>query len=492
MMLLIYGRALIIQVIRGCQVCKWIENRGLPEFVLFRGTVKRFRTGPWNGRGFSGVSASPHPDYKLKVVFDKDLLLSIHEAYNSSTVARLTLEQSGLLQRYSMNEIRDKWNLVYTIPRDTCDNYGQCGPYGVCSIDKEPICECLKGFEPKAQQDWDWSNGCSRIRPLNCGSGDGFLEVRGVKYPDVLEYWLNTSMSLKECQDECLRNCSCVAYANPYITNGGTGCLMWFGELIDIRVVYGADKQVFYVRLPVSELESNSNLVKTKKKHSKAGKLILILTITLVLISCLICWGILAVRLRLKKRATKQKNEDFELPSFKMVAIAAATNNFSSENLIGEGGFGPVYKGKMSAEEIAVKRLSSSSRQGLEEFKNEVILIAKLQHRNLVRLLGCCIEGDERLLVYEYLQNRSLDYFVFDENRKKLLTWPKRFDIVMGISKGLLYLHHDSRLKVIHRDLKTSNILLDGNLTPKISDFGLARIFGGDQTTARTKRVIGT
>ncbi|PIN13313.1 Serine/threonine protein kinase [Handroanthus impetiginosus] len=472
-----------------------IENKGLPELVIFRGAVKRFRTGPWNGLEFSGSSVSPNPGYKLEAVFDKDLMLSVYEAYYSSTITRLTLQQSGLLQRYSMNEMKDKWNVAYTLPRDSCDNYGQCGPYGVCSIDKEPICECLKGFEPKAQQDWDWSSGCSRIRPLNCGSGDAFLEVIGVKYPDMVEYWLNTSMSLKECHDECLRNCSCVAYANTYITNGGTGCLMWFGELIDIREVHGADsKQIVYVRLPVSELQSNNNLDKTKKKkHDKAGKLIVISTITGVLISCLICLGIRALRLRLKKRAGKQKNEDFELPSFKMAAIAAATNNFSSENLIGEGGFGPVYGGKLSAEEeIAVKRLSSSSRQGLEEFKNEVILIAKLQHRNLVRLLGCCIEGDERLLIYEYMQNRSLDYFVFDENRKKLLTWPKRFDIIMGISKGLLYLHHDSRLKVIHRDLKTGNILLDGNLNPKISDFGLARIFGGDQTTARTKRVIGT
>ncbi|KAF8409420.1 hypothetical protein HHK36_005496 [Tetracentron sinense] len=178
---------------------------------------------------------------------------------------------------------------------------------------------------------------------------------------------------------------------------------------------------------------------------------------------------------------------------FDLVTVAAATNNFSYASKIGEGGFGPVYKGVLeTGQEVAVKRLSKSSGQGLEEFKNEVILIAKLQHRNLVRLLGCCIQGEERMLIYEYMPNKSLDYFIFDQTRSTLLPWHKRFDIIMGIARGLLYLHQDSRLRIIHRDLKTSNILLDREMNSKISDFGIARIFGGDQSEARTKRVIGT
>lgn len=179
-----------------------------------------------------------------------------------------------------------------------------------------------------------------------------------------------------------------------------------------------------------------------------------------------------------------------------------------------------IIQGELSTGQlIAVKRLSRDSGQGLEELKNEVILIAKLQHRNLVRLLGCCIEGEERILVYEYMLNRSLDNFIFgiinllsfcitnvesqgvllisiifcaDNEARSVLNWQKRFDIIMGIARGLLYLHQDSRLNIIHRDLKTSNILLDAELNPKISDFGIARTFVGEQNETRTKRVVGT
>ncbi|XP_027925801.1 cysteine-rich receptor-like protein kinase 25 isoform X4 [Vigna unguiculata] len=165
----------------------------------------------------------------------------------------------------------------------------------------------------------------------------------------------------------------------------------------------------------------------------------------------------------------------------------------SDDNKIGKGGFGEVYKGILiDGTSIAVKRLSRNSKQGLEEFKNEVMLIAKLQHRNLVAFKGFCLDEEEKILIYEYVPNKSLDYFLFDTKQEDCLTWSERYKIIEGIAKGILYLHDHSRLKVIHRDLKPSNVLLDENMDPKISDFGLARIVEKDQQEGSTKRIIGT
>ncbi|XP_014514537.1 putative receptor-like protein kinase At4g00960 [Vigna radiata var. radiata] len=180
---------------------------------------------------------------------------------------------------------------------------------------------------------------------------------------------------------------------------------------------------------------------------------------------------------------------------FDLATVEAATNSFSDEMKIGEGGFGAVYKGTFpNGEEIAVKRLSRTSLQGDREFKNEVLLIAQLQHKNLVRLLGFCMETTERILVYEFIQNSSLDHFLFGHEDHGVLDWARRYKIIVGIVRGIQYLHEDSRLKVIHRDLKASNVLLDADMNPKISDFGMAKVFHGDrsQENTRTGRVVGT
>uniref|UniRef100_A0A453T8M0 Protein kinase domain-containing protein n=3 Tax=Aegilops tauschii TaxID=37682 RepID=A0A453T8M0_AEGTS len=197
-------------------------------------------------------------------------------------------------------------------------------------------------------------------------------------------------------------------------------------------------------------------------------------------------------------RGYSAEAHDIESVDSMMIDIStlrAATGDFAESNKLGEGGFGAVYKGTLpDGEEIAVKRMSNSSTQGVEELKNELALVAKLSHKNLVRLIGVCLEQQERLLVYEFVPNRSLDLILFaqDAAKREQLDWTKRYKIIDGIARGLQYLHEDSQLKVVHRDLKASNILLDMKTSPKISDFGLAKIFGRDQTQGVTNRVVGT
>ncbi|KAF7060350.1 hypothetical protein CFC21_067145 [Triticum aestivum] len=191
-----------------------------------------------------------------------------------------------------------------------------------------------------------------------------------------------------------------------------------------------------------------------------------------------------------------EAEDDIESANSMMIDILTlqvATGDFAESNKLGEGGFGAVYKGTLpDGKQIAVKRMSKSSAQGVDELKNELALVAKLKHKNLVWLIGVCLEQQERLLVYEFVPNRSLDLIIFDSAKCEQLDWAKRYKIIDGIARGLQYLHEDSQLKVVHRDLKASNILLDMNNIPKISDFGLAKIFGRDQTQGVTSRVVGT
>ncbi|KAK8319099.1 hypothetical protein V6Z11_A13G216700 [Gossypium hirsutum] len=189
----------------------------------------------------------------------------------------------------------------------------------------------------------------------------------------------------------------------------------------------------------------------------------------------------------------KHENGDPNLQAFTFATIKAATNNFSNENKLGEGGYGPVYKGELSnGQEIAVKRLSRSSNQGLEEFKNEINLTAKLQHVNLVRVLGICTENEEKMLVYEFMLNKSLDFYLYDPFKRHMLDWRKRISIIEGVTQGLLYLQEYSNYTIIHRDIKASNILLDSEMNPKISDFGMAKFFKKDELEANTNRIVGT
>ncbi|RZC09282.1 G-type lectin S-receptor-like serine/threonine-protein kinase SD1-1 isoform B [Glycine soja] len=421
-----------------------------PEIYLMKGTKKYYRVGPWNGS--PGLINSI---YYHEFVSDEEELSFTWNLKNASFLSKVVVNQTTQERpRYVWSET-ESWMLYSTRPEDYCDHYGVCGANAYCSSTASPICECLKGYTPKSPEKWksmDRTQGCVLKHPLSC-KYDGFAQVDGLKVPDTKRTHVDQTLDIEKCRSKCLNECSCMAYTNYNISGAGSGCIMWFGDLLDIKLYSVAESgRRLHIRLPPSELDKS----KTKKSNDR-------------------------------------QLQDVDVPLFDLLTITAATDNFLLNNKIGEGGFGPVYKGKLEGgQEIAVKRLSSRSGQGITEFITEVKLIAKLQHRNLVKLLGCCIKGQEELLVYEYVVNGSLNSFIFDQTKSKLLDWPRRFNIILGIARGLLYLHQDSRLRIIHRDLKASNVLLDEKLNPKISDFGMARAFGGDQTEGNTNRVVGT
>ncbi|KAL1325445.1 hypothetical protein AAHE18_13G161600 [Arachis hypogaea] len=407
-----------------------IDRKGYPQLVQMKGSFINAREGSWNGIYFTG-----YPNLQQSI-FKREFVFSDREVYYEFDI----LDRS-IFKIFRATPSGGWENMVWTSQtaetttsggQDACDSYAFCGSNSVCNIgDNVASCECLKGYVPKFPQQWNvsyWSNGCVRKTSSTCNNTQGFLRYKDMKLPDTSSSWFNNAMNLEECQKTCLKNCSCTAYANLDIRNGGTGCLLWFDHLIDIRQ-FSQEGQDLYIKVPSSELANDHGNKKIKTVAIAVG----------MIIFGLICW----VTIMLIKypgfarniRKNKQR-QDVDLPIFDFSVLAKATDNFSSNKKLGEGGFGPVYKATINGQELAVKRLSKKSGQGSEEFKNEVVLIAKLQHRNLVKLLGCCIQGEEKILVYEYMPNKSLDHFVFD--------------------------------------------------------FGLARTFFGDQVEANTNRVAGT
>ncbi|XP_040860853.1 G-type lectin S-receptor-like serine/threonine-protein kinase At4g27290 isoform X2 [Glycine max] len=476
-----------------------VEIGSNPDIVMWKGNVEYFRTGPYTGNMFSGVyGPRNNPLYDYKFVNNKDEVYYQYTLKNSSVITMIVMNQT-LYLRHRLTWIPEakSWTVYQSLPRDSCDVYNTCGPNGNCIIAGSPICQCLDGFEPKSPQQWnvmDWRQGCVRSEEWSCGvkNKDGFRRFASMKLPNTTFSWVNESMTLEECRAKCLENCSCKAYSNLDTRGGGNGCSIWVGDLVDLRVIESG--QDLYVRMATSDMDG---------KHEHRRKVVLVVsTIASLVLVMLVAFCIYMIK-KIYKGKTKTRmsredkdegrQEDLELPFFDLATIVNATNNFSIENKLGEGGFGPVYKGTLvNGQEIAIKRLSRSSGQGLKEFRNEVILCAKLQHRNLVKVLGYCIQGEEKMLLYEYMPNKSLDLFLFDSEQSKFLNWPVRFNILNAIARGLLYLHQDSRLRIIHRDLKASNILLDNNMNPKISDFGLARMCGSDQVEGSTSIIVGT
>ncbi|XP_074581307.1 receptor-like serine/threonine-protein kinase SD1-8 [Curcuma longa] len=469
-----------------------VDHHG--QLVIMDGQRLHWRGGPWNGFRFSGAEGMQRDianGIGFHYVTGPNYVFFSLYLIDPSVIDRLVINTSGTLQHFIWVPDRQLWTFVGMAPRDECDSVTRCGPNGVCHPDGSTLCMCLQGFARRNNS--DGLDGCVRTTALACVNGtDGFATQSSVKLPDTSTASVDWSaVSLEECKLRCLRNCSCTGYAQANVSGSGSGCVLWSTDLTDIKFYEGGTGQDLFVRLAAADL-----ITTTGRKHGHRSA-----TVAIIVAPALAIFLLVFVVYWLYKRKKKHGNfsdddseeTDLDLPLFDLDTITEATQSFSLSNKLGQGGYGPVYKGKLKdGQEIAVKRLSETSSQGSNEFKNEVRVIAKLQHRNLVRLLGCCVQARERMLIYEFMPNGSLDSLLFDPTKSGSLDWRTRYNIIVGIARGLLYLHHDSRLRIIHRDLKASNVLLDKDMNPKISDFGIARIFGGDDTEANTMRVVGT
>ncbi|KAM0835258.1 hypothetical protein ACQ4PT_063061 [Festuca glaucescens] len=485
-------------------------------YIWRDGNVPVWRSGQWTGLNFVGIPYRPLYVYGYKQ--GNDPILGSYFTYTATNTSlqRFVVAPDGKDVCYMVKQSTQEWETVWMQPSNECEYYGACGSNAICTVvqDGKAKCTCLKGFQPKLLDEWNAGNrsqGCVRNPPLGCQvnqTGDGFLSITNVKWPDF-SYWVSGVTDENGCMNSCQQNCSCGAYVYmPMLT----GCLHWGSDLTDVCQLQTGG-YALSLKLPASELRSHHAIWKIATIVSAV--------VLFILLACLFLWwkrgrnikdgvhrswrsrrsstrsqqstGMLDISHSIPFDDETEDGKSHELKVLSLDRIKAATSNFSESNKLGEGGFGPVYMGTLpGGEEVAVKRLCKNSGQGHEEFKNEVILIAKLQHRNLVRLLACCIQGEEKILVYEYMPNKSLDAFIFNAEKRGLLDWRTRFDIIEGIARGLLYLHRDSRLRIVHRDLKASNILLDTDMIPKISDFGMARMFGGDENQFNTNRVVGT
>ncbi|XP_047335935.1 G-type lectin S-receptor-like serine/threonine-protein kinase At2g19130 [Impatiens glandulifera] len=442
------------------------------QYLMQRnGSEQYWTSGPWNGKIFSLL-----PEMKRGFLFNFSYVNNENESYfifrmyNPKTLSRAYIDVTGQLRVVSWVD-GVGWNLFWNQPITRCEVYDLCGRNGACNQITQQFCSCLEGFHPKSQHDWDlndFSGGCVRNIDLQCENidnkrPDGFKLFTNMRLPRNPKS-LPNQRDVKTCASSCLNDCSCSAYSYD-----NKVCSVWNAELFNLQQLDQNDSngKSIYIRLAVEEFEEFAS----SKRSAKMTIGVVIASVGFVIV--------LGIVILLILRRKKTSNVEGFLVAFMYRDLRRATKNFSEK--LGGGGFGSVFKGRLpDSTLIAVKRLDSIS-QGEKQFRTEVSTIGNVQHVNLVRLHGFCSQGIKKLLVYEYMQNGSLDSILFRQNdSKSILDWKTRYQIAIGIARGLAYLHEKCRDCIVHCDIKPENILLDAGFCPKVADFGLAKLMGRD------------
>ncbi|XP_071693106.1 G-type lectin S-receptor-like serine/threonine-protein kinase At2g19130 [Rutidosis leptorrhynchoides] len=425
----------------------------------WNGTQQYWDTGSWN-------PLMGNPFYNYSYQTNENESYFTFSPYDPSTVSRYIMDVSGQFEIQTWSESIKQWNILWAQPETKCMVYALCGPYGFCRSSALTLCNCLTGFQPRSESNWnlsDFSDGCVRKTGLDCGRNiekQDFLMIKVTSLP------LNSSVvtvgGAGECHVTCLNDCSCNAYS--FIDHT---CSIWNEELLNLSEDDVNGKTIF-VKVASKDLPHH-------RKNGRVKMGIVVGSTT----GAVFILGILFIIIYKRKIGFRTRVEG-TLVAYAYRYLQIATKNFSVK--LGGGGFGSVFKGVLRDSSIvAVKKLESIS-QGEKQFRSEVKTIGSVQHVNLVRLCGFCAQSDDKLLVYDYMPNGSLHSYLFNDNKQdnNILSWQTRFEIARGVARRLVYLHDKCIDCIIHCDIKPENILLDANFCPKIADFGLAKLVGRD------------
>ncbi|GLJ27694.1 hypothetical protein SUGI_0543670 [Cryptomeria japonica] len=449
-----------------------LDPSGATQFVLtWHDSVQYWKSGTWNGQIFSGVPELVNGD--LYNISFKRTSSGLYLSYTVLDVVSCFLKiKSGAIQIFSLFDDTKPF-MIGSRPRDQCDVYGLCGAYGSCNSNNLQFCSCVEGFSPADNRAWEsqdwWSSGCVRQSPLSCDT-DEFIDP-GVTLSDdsASSYPAPTK---EDCQKACVRNCSCTAFT---FSSPLGPCKIWSRDLLNMQ----------NSRLSVSIRVAASALPRSHKAppSSKLKTIIIVSALALALALSIILF-LMWHRYRLRQPMdTCEDSSESSLRMFSYKELKIATRNFTTK--LGSGGFGSVFRGSLTdGTLVAVKKLEGSKQQE-KQFRAEISSLGSIQHGNLIRLRGFCAEGSKRLLVYDYMPNGSLNSFLF-KSKPKVFDWKTRFQIALGTARGLVYLHDECRDRIIHGDIKPENILLDGNFSPKLADFGLSKLVGRDFSNVLT------